>query len=214
MAEKRYDDPVQSKDRTSENGLEGLKAMVARAGDRKRGPAPVEKWDPDFSGELDLEIRRDGSWHYQGTPIHRQSLIDLFATVLRKDADGETYLVTPVEKYRILVEDAAFAAVEMNAFERDGKPVLAFRTNTGDVVEAGEAHPLRFEIESDTSGVKPYLLVRGRLEALLTRPVMYELIAEGREIEVDEATMFAIESNDTVFPVMAVDRLEGEGACG
>ena len=188
--------------------LAGLQALVARAGKPGRGPAPVEKWEPNYCGELDMEIKRDGTWFYMGTPIGRQALVKLFATVLRKDKDGETYLVTPVEKIKIKVEDAHFVAVEMNAHEDGGEQVLTFRTNVGDLVEAGKDNPLRFVTVEENDGVKPYLLVRGSLEALLARPVMYELISYGEEIEVDGKMMFCVKSHGEVFPIMAADDLE------
>ncbi len=188
--------------------LAGLQALVARAGKPGRGPAPVEKWEPDYCGELDMEIKRDGTWFYMGTPIGRQALVKLFATVLRKDKDGETYLVTPVEKIKIKVEDAHFVAVEMNAHEDGGEQVLTFRTNVGDLVEAGKDNPLRFVTVEKNDGVNPYLLVRGALEALLARPVMYELISYGEEVKVDGKMMFCVKSHGEVFPIMAADDLE------
>ncbi|MEM7461768.1 MAG: DUF1285 domain-containing protein [Pseudomonadota bacterium] len=189
------------------SGLSGLQALVERAGGNDRGIPPVERWDPPFCGDLDIVIKRDGTWFYMGTPIGRMPLVRLFSTVLRKDADGRTYLVTPVEKIGITVEDAPFIAVEMNASTRDGEQVLTFRTNTGDVVEAGPEHPLRYEIVPGNQGVKPYLLVRGRLEAVLARPVMYELIAHGEEFPVDGQMMFAVRSNGAVFPIMPAEEL-------
>jgi len=188
-------------------GLGGLQALIERAGGKKGGPAPVEMWNPDYCGELDMVIKRDGTWFYMGTPIGRQRLVDLFATVLRKDEDGETYLVTPVEQIKIQVEDAHFIAVEMNAIDQAGERVLTFRTNVGDVVEAGPDNPLRFETAAENEGVKPYLAIRGRLEALLSRPVMYELISHGEEIEIDGEIMFAIRSKGAVFPIMPADEL-------
>ena len=189
-------------------GLSGLQALVERAGSRKKGLPPVERWHPDFCGDLDIVIKRDGTWFYLGTPIGRMPLVKLFSTVLRKDDDGRTYLVTPVEKIGITVEDAPFIAVEMNASHRDGEQVLTFRTNVGDIVEAGPENPIRYEIVNDNEGVKPYLLVRGRLEALLARPVMYELISHGEEIEVDGRLMFALRSKGEVFPIMPADELD------
>ncbi len=168
----------------------GLAAMISRAaeqtGDARRGPAPVERWNPPFCGDLDMEIRADGTWFYLGTPIGRAPLVRLFSTVLRKDEDGKTYLVTPVEKVGIRVLDAPFVAVEMKVTtsEDDGEPLLTFRTNVGDVVEAGPEHPLRFEIFGENRELKPYLLVRRRLEALISRAVMYDLVALGDVIEV------------------------------
>ena len=194
----------------------GLEALIARAhADAHSGPAmnergipPVERWNPEFCGDLDMEIRADGTWFYMGTPIGRPQLVRLFSTVLRKDDDGKTYLVTPVEKVGIRVEDAHFIAVEMQVLGEGETQKLIFRTNVGDVIEAGNEHPLRFIIETESGGLKPYVLVRGRLEALLARAVMYDLVALGEEIEVDGVAMFAVRSNGVVFPVMPVDALE------
>lgn len=190
-------------------GLSGLQALVARAGDGKRGLPPVDKWNPDFCGDLDMIIKRDGTWFYMGTPIGRHALVRLFSTVLRKDEDGKTYLVTPVEKIGITVEDAHFIAVEMNRHEtKQGEQVLTFRTNMDEVIEAGPENPLRFVTVKGNDGVKPYLLVRGRLEAVLARPVMYELISHGEEIEVDGKTMFAVRSHGETFAIMPADELK------
>ena len=186
----------------------GLEALVARAARAGKGAPPVERWNPAYCGELDMEIKRDGTWFYLGTPIGRQALVQLFSSVLRKDEDGQTYLVTPVEKIAIRVEDAPFVAVEVNQSQRDGENVLTFRTNVGDVIEAGPDNPLRFTEEVETGGLKPYLLVRGRLEALVNRAVTYELAALGEEVEVDGKRMFAVRSNGAVFPIIAADRLE------
>lgn len=185
----------------------GLQALIARATRAGKGLPPVERWKPDFCGDIDMEIRPDGTWFYQGTPIGRPSLVQLFSTVLRKDEDGKTYLVTPVEKLGVRVIDAPFVAVEMNATGEGSRQVLTFRTNVGDVVEAGPEHPLRFVDEDGTGGLKPYVLVRGRLEALLARSVMYELIGHGEEIEVGGEPMFAVRSNGETFPIMPAERL-------
>ena len=155
-----------------------------------------------------MEIRADGTWYYLGTPIGRRALVELFSSVLRRDADGRTYLVTPVEKVGIRVADAPFVAVEMNVGGLGANQVVTFRTNVGDVVEAGPGHPLRFVDEPDTGGLKPYVLVRGRLEALLARPVMYELVGHGKEIEIDGRMMFAVRSKGEVYPIMPAAELE------
>ena len=186
----------------------GLQALIARATRSGRGRPPVEKWNPEFCGDLDMEIKADGTWFYMGTPIGRMPLVQLFASVLRKDADGKTYLVTPVEKVGIRIEDAPFVAVEMNASGEGEEQVLTFRTNVGDVVEAGPEHPLRFVDEKGTDGMKPYLLVRGRLEALVARPVMYEIAEIGEEVEIDGVSMFAVRSKGAVFPLMPMERLQ------
>ena len=184
-----------------------LEAMISRAGHAGDGLPPVDKWNPEFCGDLDMEIKRDGTWFYMGTPIGRAPLVRLFSTVLRKDEDGKTYLVTPVEKIGITVEDAHFVAVEMNAHEVDGEQVITLRTNVGDLVEVGPDNPLRFEITGEHDQLKPYVLVRGRLEALLARPVMYELISYGGEIESNGELMFALRSKGEVFPVMPAEKL-------
>lgn len=186
----------------------GLEALISRAARAGRGAPPVERWEPDHCGELDMEIKADGTWFYLGTPIGRMPLVQLFSSVLRKDADGRTYLVTPVEKVAIRVEDAPFLAVEVDASGHGDARALTFRTNVGDVVEAGPDHPIRFVDEAGTGGIKPYLHVRGRLEALATRAVMYELMELGEEIGVDGSAMFALRSRGAVFPVMPMDQLE------
>lgn len=188
-----------------------LAALIARAaGDTNsgRGLPPVDRWNPPFCGDLDMEIRSDGTWFYMGTPIGRQPLVRLFSTVLRKDDDGRTYLVTPVEKVGIRVEDAPFVAVEMAVSDEGSGHTLTFRTNVGDVVEAGPEHALRFEIKGENNELKPYLHVRGALEALVSRPVMYDLVELGEHVEIDDVSMFAIRSGGMLFPVMRSDVLE------
>ncbi len=190
-----------------QEGTAGLEALVSRATRHGKGLPPVELWHPDFCGDLDIVIKRDGTWFYMGTPIGRSRLVQLFSTVLRKDEDGETYLVTPVEKIRITVEDAPFLAVEMNVSGTGDKQVITFRTNVGDVVEVGPDNPLRFEIVEENDGIKPYVLVRGRLEALINRAVMYELIEQGEEIVVDGVAVFALRSRGMDFAIMPAAEL-------
>jgi hypothetical protein len=203
------DDADSTKDSlTGAGDTAGLEALIARAARAGKGLPPVERWNPDFCGDLDMEIRRDGTWFYLGTPIGRMPLVQLFSTVLRKDADGKTYLVTPVEKVGIRVVDAPFLAVEMNATGNGDRQVITFRTNVGDVVEAGPEHPLRFVDEDETGGLKPYVLVRGRLEALVARPVMYELIEHGEEIDIDGTPTFAVRSKGEVYPIMPTEKLK------
>ena len=185
----------------------GLEALISRAARAGKGLPPVERWNPAFCGDIDMEIRQDGTWFYLGTPIGRMPLVQLFSTVLRKDADGKTYLVTPVERVGIRVVDAPFVAVEVDVSGSGEGQVITFRTNVGDVVEAGPTNPLRFVDEAETGGLKPYVLVRGRLEALVARPVMYELVSHGEEIEVDGVRMFAVRSKGEVFPIMPAERL-------
>jgi uncharacterized protein len=188
-----------------------LAALIARAaGDTnaKKGLPPVERWNPPFCGDLDMEIRSDGTWFYMGTPIGRQPLVRLFSTVLRKDDDGKTYLVTPVEKVGIRVQDAPFVAVEMAVGGGESDRQLTFRTNVGDVAEAGPEHTLRFEIKGENNELKPYLHIRGNLEALVSRPVMYDLVELGEHIEIEGVSMFTVRSGGVLFPVMRSDELE------
>lgn len=194
------------------SSLKGLVDMIAGASGAGKSLPPVEKWNPPFCGDLDMEIRADGTWFYMGTPIGRPALVQLFASVLRKDEDGKTYLVTPVEKVGIRVVDAPFVAVEMRATGEGDAQKLTFRTLTDDIVEAGPDNRLRFEIEKENFGLKPYLHMRGRLEALVARPVMYDLVELGEHIDIDGVSMFAVRSNGMVFPIMPSAELEEASA--
>ncbi|TNE62816.1 MAG: DUF1285 domain-containing protein [Alphaproteobacteria bacterium] len=138
---------------------------------------PVDKWNPPFCGDIDMVIKPDGTWFYMGTPIGRQRMVKLFSTVLRHDADGRFYLVTPVEKIGITVEDAPFVATAVDIYDSaEGERLLKFTTNVGDKVIADRDHPIRVETDDETGEPRPYVLVRGRLEALISRAVFYELV--------------------------------------
>ena len=178
---------------TNTNRIVGLEALLqAQAG---KGPAPVEQWNPPYCGDIGMRIRADGVWLYQGSPIGRAALVKLFAGVLRKDADGRHYLVTPAEKIDVAVDDAPFLAVEMQVQGAGPAQSLTFRTNVDDIVEAGPAHPLRFAVEPGSGGLKPYLLVRGRLEALVTRALYYDLV----EMAVEEDGRLGLWSGGAFF---------------
>jgi hypothetical protein len=159
-----------------------------------QGLPPVHLWNPAHCGDIDIRILRDGSWRHEGAPIGREALVRLFSTVLRKDPDGYC-LVTPVEKLRIVVEDAPFTAVRV---DRAGA-ALRFLTNVGDTVEAGPDHPLRVETDAATGEPAPYVHVRGGLEARLTRPVFYELV----EMAETRAGALGVGSNGAWFPLGA-----------
>jgi hypothetical protein len=167
----RVDDVTSDASTTRIGGLEAL--LQAQT---STDPAPVERWNPPYCGDIGLRIRSDGVWLYRDSPIARPALVKLFAGVLRRDADGHHYLVTPAEKVDVAVGDAPFLAVEMEVRGSGTYQVLIFRTNVDDIVTAGPEHPLRFAIEPETGGLKPYLLVRGRLEALVTRALAYDLV--------------------------------------
>jgi uncharacterized protein len=180
---------------TRPGGLEGVIA-AAKTQAPGRGLPPVHLWHPEHCGEIDIVIRKDGLWFHEGTPIGREALVRLFSTVLRKDPDG-FHLVTPVEKMRITVEDAPFIAVRVDA---DGG-ALRFLTNVGDVVEAGPDNPIRVEMDAHTQEPRPYLHVRRGLEALIARPVFYELVEMAEERATEAGARFCVCSNGVWFPV-------------
>ncbi len=160
---------------------EGI-AAAAKAAQKGRGLPPVDKWNPEFCGDLDMRIARDGMWFYLGTPIGRPELVRLFSTILRKDGDSY-FLVTPVEKVGITVDDAPFVAVD---FEVDGTgqtQTLTFLTNVGDSTVAGPDAPIRVERDPETGEPSPYVLVRANLEALIDRKSFYRLVEIGAHHE-------------------------------
>jgi hypothetical protein len=166
-----------------------------------RGLPPVHLWNPAHCGEIDIVIKRNGQWHHEGTPIGREALVRLFSTVLRKDADGID-LVTPVEKMKITVEDAPFVAVRVDQAKNEaGGEMLKFLTNVGDVVEAGPDNQIRVEMDPGTGEPHPYLHVRRGLEALIARPVFYELVEMAQERETADGPQLGVSSNGAWFPV-------------
>jgi len=155
--------------------LEKLFADInAEMEDRKAKLPPVERWNPPLSGDIDIVIRRGGQWLHEGEEIKRQPLVKLFSSILKKEGD-EFFLVTPVEKWRIRVEDAPFAIISVDIQQRDNVQVLIFETSVGDKIIAGPDNPLRVEINSKGEP-SPYLVVRNRLEGLINRAVFYQLV--------------------------------------
>ncbi len=166
-----------------------------------QGPLPpVSQWHPPFCGDIDIRITHDGTWLYNGTPILRHAMVKLFAGILRQEGD-DYFLVTPVEKVEITVEDVPFIAVEMTQ-ENGG---LTFRTNVDDVVTADAGHPLRFETGAD--GFKPYICVRDGLYARLSRDLAQDIANMGEVIEHERALWFGVSSGGLFFPVIRADRL-------
>lgn len=155
--------------------LEAL--MRSAAHDGISTARPVDTWNPPYCGDIGLKIRADGSWLYRESPIGRMAIVKLFASILRKDDDCKTYLVTPAEKVDVTVEDAPFLAVEMAVSGEGETQNLTLRTNVDDLVTVGPLHPIRFATQNFSGGLKPYILVRGRLEALCTRAVYAELVS-------------------------------------
>jgi hypothetical protein len=187
------------------SGLEGLASNARREG--KKGPPPVHLWNPPFCGDLDMRIASDGTWFYLKTPIGRPALVKLFASVLRRD-EGRYFLVTPAEKCGITVDDAPFMAVEMKIEDGARGKILNFRTNVDDWVACGPGHALRFEPESDTGGLKPYLHVRRDLWAKVTRALFYDLVELGEERDVGGERMFGVASNGEFFAMAPADTLK------
>ena len=169
---------------------------------------PVHTWNPDYCGEIEIRIARDGTWYYQGTPINRERMVQLFSTVLRRDDDDVYYLVTPVEKLAIEIEDAPFVAVEMTVHGTGRGQVLVFRTNVDDEVMAGAEHPIRIVVDPDAGQPAPYIHVRDRLEALIARAVFYDLVELGVEEEHNGESHFGVWSADVFFPLAKVTELE------
>jgi hypothetical protein len=187
----------------------GLEGVVAAAAGPGRGVPPVHLWNPEHCGDIDIVIRRDGLWFHEGTPIGREGLVRLFSTVLRKDPDG-FHLVTPAEKLRIQVEDAPFIAIRVDeARDDEGRPVLRFLTNVGDVVDAGPDNAIRVDMPGNDGEPRPYLHVRRGLEALIARPVFYELADLAVERAFPEGPMMAVQSGGVWFPIGPPDEAEG-----
>ncbi len=184
---------------TTDKGLDRLTAAAAKAGSAEKGLPPVHLWNPPFCGDLDMRIANDGSWYYMGTPIGRPALVRLFSTILKRE--GERYfLVTPVEKVGIRVDDAPFMAVEMRKERGERGMRLNFRTNVDDWVICNAEHRLRFE-PGESGGLAPYLHVRAGLWAKVTRALYYELVDMGEERMIDGKVMFGVESDGAFFPM-------------
>lgn len=178
---------------------EGI-ATSARA-IQKGGLPPVHLWAPEFCGDLDMRIARDGTWFYLGTPIGRKELVRLFSTIIRKDGD-DYFLVTPVEKVGITVDDAPFVAVDFEAEGSGDEQILTFETNVGDVAIAGSDHPIRVERDPETGEPSPYVLVRSNLEALIDRKSFYRLVDIGTNEDRDGTGWFGVWSGGKFFPII------------
>jgi len=182
-----------------------LRGLAAAA--PARGPAPVHLWNPPYCGEIDMRIARDGTWFYNGAPIGRAALVQLFARVLRKDPE-RFVLVTPVERVGITVEDAPFLGVELLREGEGESQQLRLRTNVDDWVTISPANPLKF-LPGDSGGLKPYALVRGELWALVKRALFYDLVAWGEAREVDGEEMFGVWSGGGFFAMAPMREVAG-----
>lgn len=180
----------------SETARQAL-SLLEEAARRRESLPPVQDWNPDYTGELDMRIARDGTWYHEGKPIRRHALARLFSTILRREADGH-YLVTPVEKYRIQVDDAPFVATELECVRHEGQQQLVFTTSMGDVVVAGPEHPL--EVSTAEGGEpSPYVEVRDGLWALIHRNVFYRLVELAEPVTHEGREWLAVYSNGESF---------------
>jgi hypothetical protein len=196
---------------TTNAGIEGLTAAVrdaAGAGPDAKGLPPVHLWNPPFCGDIDMRIAKDGTWFYMGTPIGRPALVRLFSTILKREEDKH-FLVTPVEKVGIRVDDAPFLAVEMGV-DRDSRgQLLRFRTNVDDWVACDVSHRLRFVAAAADGGLTPYLHVRADLWAKLTRTLYYDLVDIGEEQVVDGRAKFGVASAGEFFAMADAEQVRG-----
>lgn len=173
------------------NPIKGLQGLAGQP-----GALPVHEWNPPFCGDIDMRIAADGTWYYMNSPIGRKPLFTLFSRVLRKD--GESYfLVTPVEKCGIKVDDAPFTAVRMRINDSGRDQVIVLETNVDEEITVTAHNRLRFEDEAGTGGLKPYVRVRDNLEALVVRSLFYDLVAAG----VAQGEWFGVWSSGVFFPM-------------
>jgi hypothetical protein len=184
--------------------LRGLADLQAESAHTRKLP-PVEKWNPPFCGNLDMRIATDGTWFYLGTPIGRPALVRLFSTILRREPDGSYVLVTPVEKVGIRVEDAPFVAVRVDASGKGREQALTFMTNVGDSTSAGTDHPLRVAFRGAAREPRPYVHVRGGLEARIARPVFYELVNMAEERATETGRELGVWSGGVFFSLGSPD---------
>lgn len=182
-------------------------AQAAKAA-AKKGPAPVHLWNPDFCGDLDMRIARDGTWFYLGTPIGRMPLVKLFSSIIRKDGD-DYFLVTPVEKVGITVDDAPFVAIDFDVDGAGQDQKISFTTQVDDIAVAGPDNPIRVERDAKTGEPSPYVLIRANLEALIDRKSFYRLVDIGVHSKFEGEDWFGVWSKGVFFPIIPSVELEG-----
>lgn len=186
---------------------DNLARAVAKAAKEGKGPPPVHLWNPPYCGDLDIRIGRDGMWWYLGTPIGRVELVKLFASVLKLE-DGKYYLVTPVEKIGITVDDAPFVAVDFEVAGGGPDQTITFETNVGDRTVAGPDNPIRVERDPETGEPSPYVHIRRGLEALIDRKSYYRLVDICVNEEVNGERWFGLHSGGQFFPIIPSAELE------
>ena len=170
-------------------------------GNTPKGLPPVHKWNPDFCGDIDMQIKANGQWMYMGTPIGRPALVKLFSSILRHDDDDCFYLITPVEKVRIVVDDAPFIATLVTKVLDEGVEFLRFTTLTEDVIVLDAEHPLWVNYDAPDGEPRPYIHVRDRLDALIHRNVFYQLVEWATVQEIDTKLFYAVQSAGQWFVI-------------
>lgn len=168
--------------------------------DKARGLPPVHLWNPDFCGDIDMRIARDGRWYYMGTPIGRPAMVKLFSGIIRRDGD-DYFLVTPVEKVGIRVDDAPFVAIDLRVEGEGEAQQLHFTTQVDDPVLASAEHPLRVSIDPHSGEPSPYIHVRANLEALIHRNVFYQLVGLAVPRLIDGQRWLGVWSCGQFFPI-------------
>ncbi len=192
----------------SAKGIAAAAQAVAGKG-KTRSLPPVHLWNPPFSGDVDIRIARDGTWYHEGSPINRHKLVQLFSSILRKEGDA-FFLVTPVEKVGIIVEDAPFVAVDFEVTGTGQGQTLTFETHVGDFATAGPKNPIRMAFDEFSDTPSPYIMVRAGLEALIDRKSFYRLVDLGDSHEVDGTSWFGVWSGGRFFPLIPEEELAEE----
>lgn len=191
------DDPV---------NLKGIETIYSFSKSNKKSLPPIEKWNPPFCGDIDMTISKSGKWYYMGSEIKRPAMVKLFSGILRLESDNSYYLVTPVEKVRIQVEDAPFVAVAITKEQSEGMNTVTFRTNLNDEIVLSKENPLSIEIKENDEP-SPYITVRNNLRALISRSVFYELVDLAETIPIDGVPYLAIKSQGEIFKIHKVEDL-------
>ena len=191
------DDPV---------NLKGIETIYSFSKSNKKSLPPIEKWNPPFCGDIDMTISKSGKWYYMGSEIKRPAMVKLFSGILRLESDNSYYLVTPVEKVRIQVEDAPFVAVAITKEQSEGMNTVTFRTNLNDEIVLSKKNPLSIEIKKNDEP-SPYITVRNNLRALISRSVFYELVDLAETIPIDGVPYLAIKSQGEIFKIHKVEDL-------
>ena len=191
------DDPV---------NLKGIETIYSFSKSNKKSLPPIEKWNPPFCGDIDMTISKSGKWYYMGSEIKRPAMVKLFSGILRLESDNSYYLVTPVEKVRIQVEDAPFVAVAITKEQSEGMNTVTFRTNLNDEIVLSKENPLSIEIKKNDEP-SPYITVRNNLRALISRSVFYELVDLAETIPIDSVPYLAIKSQGEIFKIHKVEDL-------